>query len=118
MQKLRLIETKTQITPKIAKHPHDRYIADLVDLSSYAAIKNQYKWILNVVDSATKFGWSRMLETKQTTEVCEAFREIFHSHGAPLILHTDNGGEFESMKMNELVEEFGIISKHGRARAP
>lgn len=69
-------------------------------------------------DSCSQFGLSRMLKSKKSEDFCDAFRQIFYSHGAPVILHTDNGEEFKNIKMKNLSEVFGVFYKNGSARAP
>ena len=95
-QKKKTLATKPLITPIISKYPRDRYIVDLVDLSAYKHLNNNFSLILIVVDSFSKFGFARSILNKQGSTVTREFENIFQSHGAPGILHTDNGKEFQN----------------------
>ncbi|KAG0437018.1 hypothetical protein DMUE_3922 [Dictyocoela muelleri] len=57
--------TSPSIKPLISNYPRQRYIADLIDLRLYNDINNGFDWILNVVDSFTKFSWTIPLKIKR-----------------------------------------------------
>ena len=45
-----LFATKPHITPIFSAQPRDRYIADLVDLSAYKKLNENYTFVLTMVD--------------------------------------------------------------------
>ena len=112
------MSTKPAIKPIVSKRPRDRYIADLIDLRSYKDKNDGLSWALIMVDSFSKFGWARLCQSKESSVIADIFEDIFRSHGPPLILHTDNGGEFKYASLNKINEKFGIRQIFGRARAP
>jgi len=62
-----------------------------------------YKWICHARDHFTKFSWTSPLKSKSTSEVAKTLYNIFIVFGAPLILQTDNGTEFTSSIIAELM---------------
>lgn len=104
--------------PIISKRLRDRYIADLVDLSKYKDTNDGKYWILVLVDKFSKFAVLKTLKTNITKEVAGRFEDIFFTIGSPIILHTDNCGEFKNSTIQNLSYNFGVKQIHGRARAP
>ena len=109
---------KPIVKPNVAKRPRDRYFADLIDLRHYKHLNNENSWLLVMVDSFSKFGFARILSNKTSEIVCDAIEEIFLYHGPPLILHTDNGGEFTNSKLADMCKKYGVRQVFGRPRAP
>lgn len=90
----------------------DLWAADLVIMNRFTSENDGYKYMLNVIDTFSKFAWSEPLFNKNGVEVAKAFetilqRAITHNgHKAPNLLHTDKGREF-------LNKEFkSVLSKH------
>ena len=65
---------------------------DLIDMQSQP--DGPFRFILNYQDHLTKFISLRPLKFKTAEAVAAALIPIFHTFGAPKILHTDNGREF------------------------
>ncbi len=64
-------------------------------MSSLADSNDGHKFILLVIDSFSRFIWTRPLKSKSSKEVLEAFKSIINSaEKAPLHLVTDRGKEF------------------------
>lgn len=75
-----------------------------VDLTYMGSIPDGgYKWICHARDHFTKFSWTSPLKSKSTSEVAKTLYNIFIVFGAPLILQTDNGTEFTSSIIAELM---------------
>ena len=58
--------------------------------------ENNFCYILTYIDHFTKFVSLRPLHTKRAEEVADVLMDIFCARGAPTILHTDNGREFQN----------------------
>ena len=58
--------------------------------------KRGYIWILTVIDCFSKFAWAYHLKSKETILICEILCKLFFKEGIPLILQSDNAGEFVS----------------------
>lgn len=95
-----------------------RWIADSVDMSFYASLNDGYCWILNIIDSYSKFVWSFALKDKTMATYVKVFRKLFQTEGPPRKLHTDNGTEFKNSFLNELCAQFNVKRRFGRARHP
>jgi hypothetical protein len=102
-----------QITRK-----YDRYVIDCVDLRRYESHNEGYSWILNIVDSFSKFLWSYRLKTKSASEVVEALEDCFLRYGPPATIQADNGKEFRNSTLVALCRSMNIQIIHGRPRNP
>jgi len=56
-----------------------------------------FKHHLNYIDHCTKFMISVPLTSKQASAVAQALVSIFTEIGPPVIIQTDNGGEFSGI---------------------
>lgn len=97
---------------------YDRYVVDCVDLRRYDASNSGYKWILNVIDSFTKFLWSYKMKDKTASSVRDCLRNCFLHYGVPVALQADNGKEFANQDLRQLCLEMNIRIIHGRPRNP
>jgi hypothetical protein len=72
--------------------------ADLIDFSTpyYTSFNHRYKYILVVIDQATRYVWTQRLFKKSASLCKRAFKTIIDESGAkPDVLITDKGGEFK-----------------------
>ncbi len=79
--------------PIVTKGPLVRWTADLIDMHKLAAFNNNHKYVLNIIDSFSKYLWSIPLKTKGATQISKEFEQIFEKE-APNILAMDNSKEF------------------------
>ena len=91
-----------------------------VDLTYMGSIPDGgYKWICHARDHFTKFSWTSPLKSKRPSEVAKTLYNIFIVFGAPLILQTDNGTEFTSSIIAELMSLWPLTKIiRGRPRHP
>lgn len=104
----------SQLSPKAS---NSRGQVDLIDFQS--CLVEPYKWLLDYQDYATKFLHLRPLTSKHAACVAQELRKFFFTFGAPAILQSDNGQEFDAGVIEELVfiwPNCRIV--HGRARHP
>lgn len=66
-----------------------------------------YKYILNVIDTFSKFAWAIPLKTKTGLEVSNAFETILKDR-KPKLLHVDEGKEFYNKNMKEILDKYNI----------
>jgi len=97
---------------------YDRYMMDCVDLRRYEPQNDGYCWILNVIDTYTKYLWSFKLLSKSAIGVKESLRFIFNNFGVPRSIQSDNGKEFRNRLLQEFLEEHHVLIIHGRPRNP
>ena len=76
-----------------------------------------YKYICHARDHFTKWSWAAPLQTKEAKEVAKVLRKIFLNFGPPTLLDTDNGSEFTTQVICELMSNWsGTRSIRGRPR--
>lgn len=102
-----------QITRK-----YDRFIMDCVDLRHYGDLNDGYCWILNVIDTFTKYLFSFKLKNKTAQSVKDSLEFIYDNFGVPLSIQADNGKEFSNRLLRDFHSDLGIRIIHGRPRNP
>ena len=73
--------------------------ADIMYLPHDKVYQNIYKYVLNVIDVASRFKASRPLKTKKAEDVLFALKDIYKMKNGlsiPKEFHCDNGSEFKS----------------------
>ncbi|XP_044740086.1 uncharacterized protein LOC123301413 [Chrysoperla carnea] len=92
----------------IIKGLDDLWQADLVEMGSYVKENNEYKYLLTVIDSFSKYAWATPIKNKSSEAVCNAMIKIFQHGRIPKNLQTDDGKEIFNKKFHSLMEEYGI----------
>lgn len=95
----------------------DLWAADLVIMSNYSDQNDEYKYMLNVIDTFSKYVWSRAIKRKNGKDVSKAFEDIIKdaikvNHKPPNLLHTDKGLEFKNKEFNEILRKYNIKIYH------
>lgn len=95
----------------------DLWAADLMIMSNYSKENKGFKYILNVIDTFSKYVWAKPLRRKNGKDVTEAFEDIILDakmikHNSPKNLHTDKGTEFKNKEFKALMEEYKINLYH------
>ena len=80
--------------------------ADLVDMSSDAAVNDGYKWIITVIDTFSKRLWVFKMKDKRAKTVYDALKPLIEKH-KPQKFETDDGGEFKG-KFKKLLADNGV----------
>ena len=91
---------------------------DLVIFENTARQNDMYGYILVVVDCFSKFLWTFPLKNKSASEILENLKRLFQSEGFPIILQSDNGGEFVAKASQEYFAQCGIAFRTSRAYRP
>lgn len=121
-----MIEARELHRPVIKRFPKrriltlgidDLWAADLVIMDRYSGENDGYKYILNVIDTFSKYAWSEPLFRKSGSDVTSAFRTILNrsshcGHKSPNLLHTDKGREFLNKEFRSLLQENKIKMYH------
>lgn len=97
---------------------YDRYIMDCVDLRHYSQYNDGYSWILNVIDTYTKFLFSFKMKNKTASSVKECLDQIYMTFGVPVTIQADNGKEFSNQLLRDFHARLNIRVIHGRPRTP
>ena len=119
-------------TVLLPKRPHSSHIKCLeiferiqIDLTQVAfgdhgesLSKRGYRWVLTVLDCFSKYAWAFPLKTKETDRICMLLFELFSNEGVPKILQSDNGGEFISSIIKNIMPKLGIKLINGSPYTP
>lgn len=97
---------------------YDRYMMDCVDIRRYADQNDGYSWLLNVIDTFSKYLWSFKLINKTAEAVKQSLEFIFDNFGVPLSIQSDNGKEFRNQVLHDFLSSNNINIIHGRPRNP
>lgn len=106
------------ITPIVASRRWERLIIDYIDLRKYSHVNSGFGWILNVIDSYSKFIYVLPTRSKEASEVYNFLLKLIRVEGAPEIIHTDNGREFVNSQISGLCDKYHIRHLKGRPRHP
>ena len=77
-----------------------------------------YRWVLTVIDCFSKYVWAYPLKSKETNRICQLLHELFSIEGIPKMLQSDNGGEFVSQLIRNLMPKLGIKLINGSPYSP
>ena len=86
-------------------------------MRNYGDENSSYLYMLNVIDTFSKFVWAEPLKKKDGKNVTKAFKEILkraklQKHNSPKFLHTDKGTEFVNKQFKEMLGKNNIILYH------
>lgn len=123
---VKLIEARELHKPVIQKFKKRRIItlgiddlwaADLVVMTAYASENDGYKYMLNVIDTFSKYAWCEPLRTKSGVDVSRAFANVLNrtgrvGHRAPHLLHVDKGKEFVNKDFKRLLAIHDVQMYH------
>ena len=95
----------------------DLWAADLVIMRNYEKENDGYCYMLNVIDTFSKYVWSKPLKKKDGKCVSKAFEEIIKDalkigHKSPNLLHTDKGLEFINQNFKDVLTKYNIKLYH------
>jgi len=95
----------------------DLWVADLIDMKKYSEENVGYVYLLNVIDTFSKFAWAIPIKKKDGVTVSKAFGKIIKSaksqnHKPHNLLHTDKVLEFENKYFKNLLSNFNIKMYH------
>lgn len=82
--------------------------ADLVEMIPYARQNKGFNYMLNVIDTMSKFAWSVPVKRKNGQNITEAMKSILKKGRIPTNLQTDRGKEFYNKEFKELMQKFNI----------
>ena len=113
---------KEVFSPQITRFRRERIIplyknetwsADLIDKSSLSKYNNNYKFILTVIDTFTKYAWAIPLKKKSSLSITNGFKIVLgegpqsdSESRKPEKLWVDRGSEFYNKIFKSLLEEY------------
>lgn len=108
----------TPIVPIVSKHPWWLVQTDCVDLRNFADVNDGYSWILNIIDSYSKFAFSFCLKNKTALDIKSSFQSVVRNEGFSISVQTDNGKEFANKLFGSILEDNYVKFVRGRPRHP
>ena len=105
-------------TPRIpieAQNVWDHVICDLISLPTGSL---GFHYVLVFIDVFSGYVKLFKLKDKNTIGVCRAFEDLTCTIGAPRLLTSDNGGEFESAMLKEMCQIKGAAKRTSVAYRP
>ena len=85
---------KFQTRAVIVRGPNIQFQSDIIDLKKYAASNDGFRYILNTIDTFSKFAYATPMRTKTSTETAEAFERILNKKNTPKLLQVDRDKAF------------------------
>ena len=88
-EKQQQLLAKEVFSPQITKFRRERIIllyqdetcsTDVIDKSSLSKNKNNYKFILTVIDIFTKYAWAIPLKNKSCLSITNGFKKVLSEH--------------------------------------
>jgi len=92
----------------LVNHINEQWEADLVDLKEFSKFNNNYKYILTVIDSFSKFAYAVAIKSKTGNSIVSAFEKIFKKNIC-FKLRTDRGTEFLNKNVQSIFKKYNII---------
>lgn len=87
----------------------ETFQADLVEMIPYAKFNKNYRYILVVIDTFSKYVWLAPLKNKSAQDVAAAMKGIFSKDNRiPKNLQTDWGKEFYNKDFSKLMKQYNI----------
>ena len=91
----------------------DLWAADLLIMHDYSCQNKGYKYILNVIDTFSKYMFLQPLKKKTGQEVAGAFEKILKQYKrTPNLLHVDKGKEFVNKYFKTMLKKHNIVMYH------
>lgn len=105
----RLRRSQKIYNPFFVYFPREVFQMDLADLSGISRQNEGVKFLLCIIDSATRFAWCLPLKNKSASVVCEKFEEFLSSlDSKPKRVHSDLGSEFLSAQFQDILKKNAI----------
>lgn len=92
----------------IMKDIDDLWQADLIEMQSISKQNNNFRYILAIIDTFSKYAWTFPLKSKNKNDVCNSFCILLSKNRIPKNLQTDRGSEFYNDKFSELMKTYQI----------
>ena len=90
--------------PIVALYPNHRWAVDLIDMLLYESSNRHYRYILTGIEFFSRYTFAIGLLDKSSPTIILGLDDIIRNQAQdtyPLILQSDNGGEFKSDVMDE-----------------
>lgn len=82
--------------------------ADLVEMQSFSRENKGYRYLLNVIDTFSKYAWSVPVKNKTGGDVAAAMETVLKKGRKPRNLQVDKGKEFYNATFQNLMTKYNI----------
>ena len=103
---------KFQTKPVIVRGPYRQYQSDIIDLKKYAKFNNGFRYILNIIDVFSKYGYAIPMKTKTANETSAAFEKILTKKNIPKTLQVDRDKAFLGYPFLNMLKKHKIKMFH------
>lgn len=82
-------------------------------------LEGRYGWILSIKDLGSSFqlAWEPLVDATAAA-VQDIYTRLFAEHGPPLVLKSDNGGQFKADQTKELLAQWSVLPLYSPKRRP
>jgi len=104
--------TRRKFLRRKVSAPYCNYLwqADLIQADKLAHQNKGYKFILTIIDVASRYAYARCIRHKTGEEITSAFKSVINQNNKPKYLQVDEGKEFcNAMFKKFLVENYIIM---------
>ena len=107
---------KTTLTRRVilATYPNSRRQMDLKKLPACSG----YEYVCHTIDCYSRIAMGAGIKNKSAKEVCRVIVSCMYRYGAPRILQTDNGKEFNNASLTEVMQDMKALKINGRHTTP
>ena len=102
---------KIQTKPVIVNGPNAQFQSDIIDMKKHSKYNDNYKYILNVIDVFTKYGYSIPMKTKSSRETAESFEQVL-KHNQPKTLQVDRDKAYLGKPFQDMLKKYEIKMFH------
>lgn len=85
----------------------EQWEADIVEMQEFQSQNDGVRYILNMIDTFSKFAFSQPLKNKSGSVVARAFKTVFENR-QPERIRTDKGKEFLNQDVQEVFKSYQI----------
>lgn len=87
-----------------------------VDFRKYSEQNDKFSWMLNIIDTYTKYLCSFKIKHKTAENVQKILNQIFINYGISKEIQSDNGKDFSNNLLRQFLRQLNIRIIHGRSR--
>ncbi len=82
-------------------------------------LEGRYGWLLSIKDLGSGFqlAWEPLVQATAAA-VQAVYAQLFEEHGPPLVLKSDNGGQFKADETKDLLAEYRVLPLYSPKRRP
>lgn len=84
------------------------YLMYITYIPDQIKVKNEFKYILTIIDTFSKQNYAYLLYNKKAESVLINLKHFINNHGQSAKMHTNNGKEFNNKLINDYFNNLRI----------